>query len=655
MGTNASTIQKIYIAYFNRPADVAGLAYWEGQLSANKISMEGLAQSFSEQVEYRNTYGGKNTYDVVSALYQNLFGRAPDSAGLAYWVGQIDNGTINLGITALAILNGASPSSNDGISIANKLSFAQNFTASLDTQAKAASYTTSSGIDAIKLIMSKVLAGTPVPTLTSHSNLSFPSGHNTVNAIEALRGFKLDLSLSDLAVSVGYKLELMINGEPLGTPVIHTLSMAEIQAQKASILVPASIFWGIDGDKRASIKVSDIFGNTGEIGAETKFLLDRVYPEKGSSFTVRKQSDNLYHLEMIIPQGQLNGGHITLGLWETDNSVRVDTISATDKKVTFKLNEDQYRDMHFSSHFVREYDLAGNSIMFDIWDLPNALLKGSDTELTTPKNIKFTAVGGKVDADAINASNSSLIVTADIVAGEATGGHAELSFNGSSRYFLVSDSEILATDTKLTFEIKTDSPFALKSLLGDGGKAYVTLYTAAGSSSLSLNGLTLTTKYIAGEAIQGSLSAPTNIKITPLGGIVSNSNPGSVVLNGTNVAFTAEATIVPGQVTSGYAELWINNKLMAKDQYISLTDTQVTFSVTSAPLSAYSPWYLQSIVPSGGEAVVKLFDLAGHEVVSVDNFTVITNYSSLTGYDASSDLPTSDLIQIIGSQQETIF
>ncbi len=94
---------------------------------------------------------------------------------------------------------------------------------------------------------------------------------------------------------------------------------------------------------------------------------------------------------------------------------------------------------------------------------------------------------------------------------------------------------------------------------------------------------------------------------------------------------------------------------MAKDQYILLTDTQVTFSVTSAPLSAYSPWYLQSIVPSGGAAVVKLFDLAGHEVVSVDNFTVITNYSSLTGYDASSDLPNSELIQIIGSQQETIF
>ena len=46
----------------------------------------------------------------------------------------------------------------------------------------------------------------------------------------------------------------------------------------------------------------------------------------------------------------------------------------------------------------------------------------------------------------------------------------------------------------------------------------------------------------------------------------------------------------------------------------------------------------------------KLFtfiDLAGHEVVSVDNFTVITNYSSLTGYDASSDLPNSELIQII--------
>ncbi|MBI1773624.1 MAG: DUF4214 domain-containing protein, partial [Burkholderiales bacterium] len=140
MGINASTIQKLYIAYFNRPADVAGLTYWEGQLDGNKISLAGLAQSFSEQVEYVATYGGKSTADVVTALYKNLFGRAPDAAGLIYWATQIDTRAVNLGTAALAILNGATPDSLDGVTIQNKLNFSANFTTSLNTAEKANLY-----------------------------------------------------------------------------------------------------------------------------------------------------------------------------------------------------------------------------------------------------------------------------------------------------------------------------------------------------------------------------------------------------------------------------------------------------------------------------------------------------------------------------------
>src|SRR5882762_4478692 len=101
IGTSA--IQKLYIAYFNRPADVAGLQYWETQLVTGKNTIEQIAQSFSDQVEYKNTYGGKNTSDVVEALYKNLFGRGADADGLKYWAGQLDGGSVNMGAAALAI------------------------------------------------------------------------------------------------------------------------------------------------------------------------------------------------------------------------------------------------------------------------------------------------------------------------------------------------------------------------------------------------------------------------------------------------------------------------------------------------------------------------------------------------------------------------
>lgn len=650
MGANASAIQKIYIAYFNRPADVAGLQYWEGQLDTNKISLASLAQSFSEQVEYKNTYGGKNTADVVTALYKNLFGRAPDTSGLGYWVAQIDSGAITLGKAALAILNGASPISDDGITIANKLNYAAQFTASLDTSAKAANYNTSLGFEAMKLVMSKVLAGAPVPSLISHSSLSFPSGHNTVNANETIKGLTIDLDLKDLAVSVGYKLELTVNGGPFSSPVIHTVTMAEILAQKASILVPGATFWGVDGEKRVGVRVSDIFGNTGDIGAETRIQLDTVPPAAASSYVERVLPNDIRHIEVTIPQGQLAGGHVTLGSTETDILARVDTISVTDTKIVFDLNAQQLKNMYYGGYYIREYDQAGNVTKFNILDLPSALLFGTDTKLTVPKNITFTPVGGKVVINSINATNTSLIVTADIVAGEATGGYAELNMSG----FSVSDKEILAGDTKLTFEIKTDSAFALKALLAGGGVPTIYLHTAAGSIAQSIETTVLTTRYVDGEPIQGSLSAPTGLKITPLGGQVTNSAAGTTILNGTNVALSAEATIVAGQATAGRAELWIGNTRIATDDLISLTDTKVYFGMTSAPLIAYSPSYLQSNVPQGGVAVVKLFDRAGHEIDSIGNPTVITNYSSLTGYDVSQDLSNSGPVLIVGSSQEIV-
>jgi len=42
----SAEIQKLYIAYFNRPADPGGLAYWTDQL-AKGVTMTQIANSFS--------------------------------------------------------------------------------------------------------------------------------------------------------------------------------------------------------------------------------------------------------------------------------------------------------------------------------------------------------------------------------------------------------------------------------------------------------------------------------------------------------------------------------------------------------------------------------------------------------------------------------
>jgi len=154
MGINTDAVQKLYVAYFNRPADVTGLAYWEGQLDAKKITIEGVAQSFSQQAEYTATYSGKSTAQVVDSIYQNLFGHSADIAGLKYWVGQLDNKVVNLGSAALAIANGAT--GNDALDVTNKVLAANAFTTAMDSTAKVLSYTGDAAYTAARTFLAGV-------------------------------------------------------------------------------------------------------------------------------------------------------------------------------------------------------------------------------------------------------------------------------------------------------------------------------------------------------------------------------------------------------------------------------------------------------------------------------------------------------------------
>src|SRR5438093_1501172 len=86
MATTYNTdIQKLYIAYFNRPADYFGLNYWEGVVEAANGSTAAVSAAFAASAEYKAAYAGLDTNHVLGQIYQNLFGHAADLPGLTYW------------------------------------------------------------------------------------------------------------------------------------------------------------------------------------------------------------------------------------------------------------------------------------------------------------------------------------------------------------------------------------------------------------------------------------------------------------------------------------------------------------------------------------------------------------------------------------------
>ncbi len=90
----AGQAYRIYQAAFARTPDAAGLGYWTRELESTG-NLTNVARSFLLSAEFAQTYGNPATLpdrDFVFLLYQNVLGRGPDSAGEAYWLGELGNG-----------------------------------------------------------------------------------------------------------------------------------------------------------------------------------------------------------------------------------------------------------------------------------------------------------------------------------------------------------------------------------------------------------------------------------------------------------------------------------------------------------------------------------------------------------------------------------
>lgn len=130
MAFTRAQVAEIYVATFNRAPDAAGLDYWVN--GSGFTDIEDVASSFFDSAEAQVMYpSGTSATEIVTAAYTNLFNRAPDQGGLDYWVGELESGSFSQSLMLQALINGAQDTvefGNDSSLMANKaqvgLSFA---------------------------------------------------------------------------------------------------------------------------------------------------------------------------------------------------------------------------------------------------------------------------------------------------------------------------------------------------------------------------------------------------------------------------------------------------------------------------------------------------------------------------------------------------
>ena len=136
-----NVIQQLYVAYFSRPADVDGLAFWEKTLQQSNGNLDAVSAAFAGSAEYRDAYGSATVAARVNRVYLNLFGREAEPEGLAYWSGLLDKNVITVADLVKRVAAGAQFS--DKTAFANKVLAASAFTAALDTPDEALAYAAS--------------------------------------------------------------------------------------------------------------------------------------------------------------------------------------------------------------------------------------------------------------------------------------------------------------------------------------------------------------------------------------------------------------------------------------------------------------------------------------------------------------------------------
>jgi len=128
-------VQKMYIAYYGRAGDPAGISYWAEKLAVDGGDLSSIIESFGNSDEYSDRFSSLESSELVDNIYQQLFGRSADPDGLTFYTGRLDSGDYTLASIALEIANGIQADTDDSIIYSNKLAVANAFTEAINTSA----------------------------------------------------------------------------------------------------------------------------------------------------------------------------------------------------------------------------------------------------------------------------------------------------------------------------------------------------------------------------------------------------------------------------------------------------------------------------------------------------------------------------------------
>lgn len=229
--TSAAALQQVhqvFIAYYNRPADPAGLHWWAEQLDTEGGNINAIIEAFANSPESQELYQGVNNNAFIDSIYQAVLGRHADAAGLTFYQNKLAAGELTRATLALDVLNGA-VTGDDKALIDNKTAFSQQFVEALDSSQEQATYSGHDAAAMARLHMSQIEEDTTTGMLPERAQLAAQNLLDLSAEPTAAEQLMLERLNAERADPAGYATEYGLSDLNEGVPVEETISSAAKQ------------------------------------------------------------------------------------------------------------------------------------------------------------------------------------------------------------------------------------------------------------------------------------------------------------------------------------------------------------------------------------------------------------------------------------------
>jgi hypothetical protein len=114
MFTTSQLVSALYVGLLNRGPDQSGKNFWMDRIESSNSTVLDMSVFIAAGQEVKDRYPEiadgvitpAESESLITQIYANLFDRAPDAAGKAFWQTQLENGT-PIAELILNIINGA--------------------------------------------------------------------------------------------------------------------------------------------------------------------------------------------------------------------------------------------------------------------------------------------------------------------------------------------------------------------------------------------------------------------------------------------------------------------------------------------------------------------------------------------------------------------